>query len=471
MQRAADAAFTALLQHFPDAGAIAVWCGKGNNAGDAYLVAQRAHEFGIRTQVVALVDPGELEGDAAAAYAAAERSGVAITVGLPAPVPAADVVVDGLLGTGLNGAPRAPFAEGIAAINASGKPVLSIDVPSGVGAATGAVYTQAVYAAVTVSFITRKIGLYTGAGLSHAGLREFADLGVPPQMYTAAGVDWLHWSPTRLPALEPNTYKHRQGHVVVAGGDASMPGAVAMATQAALRVGAGMVTAVTQPQHSAAIIARTPEVMVRGFYHDAAATDARNADAIELLSRADLVVLGPGLGRSPWSEALYVAVEESAKPTLLDADGLYWLAQRGCWQGGDLSITPHVAEAARLLQTSAGDIQADRLAAGYRLQQQFGCRGVLKGAGSVVFAGAPPRLAVCAHGNPGMATAGMGDVLSGMAGGLLAAVAGDPGACQQMFASAVALHSAAGDLAAVRLGQRSLLATDVIEVLPDLLRV
>ena len=471
MNRAADAAFSALLQHFPGAGTIWVCCGKGNNAGDAYLVAKRAHQYGIRTIVNALVDPRELTGDAAAAHAEACRAGVSVGVGVSSAPADAELIIDGLLGTGLSGAPRAPFDAGIDAINAAGKPVLSIDVPSGVSAATGAVFDAAVRAAVTVSFITRKVGLYTGAGVSFAGLREFADLGVPADMYVAAGISWLRWRPEILPALDANTYKHRQGHVVVAGGDTSMPGAVAMATEAALRVGAGMVTALTRPQHGAPIVARTPEVMVRGFDHVAgAAAAAANEEALELLGRADLVVLGPGLGRSAWSEALYEAVEDCGKPTLLDADGLYWLAARGIWRGGDLTITPHVAEAARLLGCAAADVQNDRLAAGRDLGQRFACRGVVKGAGTVVFSKSAANIAICAHGNPGMATAGMGDVLSGVAGGLLAAVAADALNCDTRLASAVALHSAAGDAAASSRGQMSLLATDVIEALPRLLQ-
>ena len=471
MNRAADAAFTNLLQHFAGLTSVLVWCGKGNNAGDAYLVALRALQFGIRTQVIALVEPDQLTGDAAKAHQAAVAAGVSIVSGIPDPLPLADVIIDGLLGTGLNGPPREPFAQGIAAINDAPAPVLSIDIPSGVSAATGAVFGAAVRAEITVSFITRKLGLYTGAGVSYAGLREFADLGVPGDMYVADGITWLRWQPTLLPALDANTYKHRQGHVVVAGGDDSMPGAVAMATEAALRVGAGMVTALTRVQHTAALVARSPEVMVRGIAEPGEQDEAQLAESVALLARADLVVLGPGLGRSTWSEALYELVEASGKPTVLDADGLYWLAEHGSWRGGDLTITPHVAEAARLLGNNPAEVQNDRFAACRELAQRLHCRGVLKGAGSITFARQGGELALCAHGNPGMATAGMGDVLSGVVGGLLAAVVDDPAVCDARLAGAVALHSAAGDAAAEQVGERSLVATDVIRSLPALLRV
>ena len=224
----------------------------------------------MRVAVWAVVDPTELSGDAATACAAAVAAGVSINKAMLdddnfAPEQSQDgtqVIVDGLLGTGLHGAPRPPFAAAIEKINAAGVPVLAIDIPSGVSADTGAVFDQAVQATVTVSFITAKAGLYTGAGVSCAGLREFTDLGVPKEMFIAAGTSLLSWDAAALPVLDANTYKHRQGHVVVAGGDTSMPGAVAMATEAALRVGAGMVTALTHREHSAAIIARTPEVMV-----------------------------------------------------------------------------------------------------------------------------------------------------------------------------------------------------------------
>ncbi len=471
MQRAADAAFASLLQNFPGIRAVTVFCGKGNNAGDAYLVAQRAFAMGLKTQVLAVVSADALSGDALTAYRQAESAGVGIEAAGEQTL-VGDVVVDGLLGTGLNGAPRGAFATAIERINAANKPVLSVDIPSGVSADTGAVFGAAVKADVTVSFITRKLGLYTGAGISYAGVREFADLGVPPQMYVAAGLPRLFWTPDMLPALDVNTYKHRQGHVGVIGGDEAMPGAVAMASHAALRVGAGMVTALTRAEHRPAIVARTPEVMVQGFTPDAV------SDATALLQRADLLVLGPGLGRSDWSQALYACAQASQKPTVLDADGLYWLAQFEHWSGGPLSITPHVAEAARLLKMSADDVQSDRLSAAKILAERFACHGVLKGAGSIVFDAAGQRLCVCAHGNPGMATAGMGDVLSGVLGGILGGiVAGTDTQVQSasradMYAAtsaAVALHSAAADHAALGVGMRSLVATDVISALPQVL--
>jgi len=465
MQRAADAAFACLLQNFPGIKFAAICCGKGNNAGDAYLVARLAHQYGINTQVLAVVAPADLQGDADHACRDALAVGVSVTTdpdSFWAALAAAGsplVFVDGLLGTGLNGAPRGDIATCIDNINdhagQHGSGVLSIDIPSGVSADSGAVVAQAVRAAVTLSFITQKIGLFTGQGISYAGLRLFDNLGVPDEMYVADGVPLLHWDAEVLPALDANTYKHRQGHVVVAGGDLSMPGAVAMAAEAALRVGAGMVSVVTRAQHALAIVARTPEVMVQDL--DAAA---------DVMARADLIVLGPGLGRSDWSRALYELAEKCDKPTVLDADGLYWLAQNGVWRGGELIITPHAAEAARLLACSVEQIQQNRCAVCDDLRQRYQCQGVLKGAGSVVFS--ESGLVICAHGNAGMASAGMGDVLSGVLGGLLASQPTDNMAA--MVRAGVALHSAAADVAVAGIGERSLIATDVTAALPGLLR-
>ena len=229
MQRAADATFDCLLRHFPGVGSLTVLCGKGNNAGDAYLVARRAYEYGLRVQLLAVVDPDELSGDAALAHRAAMDVGLDMASAADEFV--GDVIVDGLLGTGIRGAPRSPYDQAIERANAAGKPVLAIDVPSGVNADTGAVAGAAIRAAVTISFITRKIGIYTGAAVSLVGEREFADLGVAENVYDQPRVPLLRWRHDLLPALPATTYKHRQGHLVIAGGDLNMPGAVAMAAE------------------------------------------------------------------------------------------------------------------------------------------------------------------------------------------------------------------------------------------------
>ena len=474
MQRAAQAALALLLDRFTGVGAITVVCGKGNNAGDAYLVASGAHRLGIEVQLLAAEPPSSLQGDAAEAFAEATANGLVVdnkiqpllgglVEGNKIQSLRGDVIVDGLLGTGLRGAPRAEYADWIQRINASGKPVLSLDVPSGIDADTGAAPGAVVKATHTMSFITPKIGLHTGAGLAAAGQRHLDDLGVPSHCFPTSPVTSLHWRRDMLPGLEVNTYKHRQGHVVIAGGDDNMPGAVIMAAEAALRVGAGMVTVLTRAQHTSALVSRTPEIMVLGFSESN--DDAR---VKALLGKASCVVLGPGLGRSSWSESLFDQVQASGRPALVDADGLYWLAAEGAWHGGALTITPHVAEASRLLGLEADAVQADRLAAARQLAQQYACQGVLKGAGSVVFAQNEAHLAICGHGNPGMASAGMGDVLSGVLGGMLGYTRG-PFSPLQALNAGVALHSAAADHAALELGQRSLQATDVIAALPDLL--
>lgn len=461
MSRAADFAFATLLQRFSGSKRVSVWCGKGNNAGDAYLVAARARRFGMGVQLVAVADPQGLAGDAALAYQEARASGLEATG--PAP-PQGDVVVDGLLGTGVRGAPREAFSAAIEAINASAIPVLALDLPSGVGADDGAVPGAAIQAAITTSFITRKIGAYTGRGVAQVGERAFDDLGVPEHLYTP-GLQLASWHAGLLPPTNPATYKHRQGNVVVVGGDESMPGAVAMAAEAALRVGAGLVTVVTRPAHRSAIVARTPEVMVR---------DAGDEDAVTaVLTAADVVICGPGLGRTDWGARLFAAVQASRGATVLDADGLFHLAQaRTQWSGGSLAITPHSGEAGALLGES--DLDADRLGAAARLGR-LGCAGVLKGPGSVLFDG-EDVFGICAHGNPGMATAGMGDVLAGMLGGLwaerLASAQGENlavGAARRAaLHAAVCLHSAAADAAASARSMRSLVATDVIATLPVL---
>ena len=458
MRRAARAAFDILLREYPHARRWLVFAGKGNNAGDAYLIASLAQAQGLEVDLRSVVECEELEGDAAIAHAEARAAGVPISRDIEFEASAHDLVVDGLLGTGFHGALRPAYAEAVACINNSGLPVIGIDIPSGVDASTGGAQ-EAIRAERTVTFISRKVGTFTGAGKACSGTMHFADLGVPPHLYPAPSAGTCSWYSQRLPEPSESAYKHQLGQVLVVGGDRGMPGAVAMAAEAALRVGAGMVTVATHPEYGSALLGRLPEAMT---------VDASGAQFRERLEVADIVVLGPGLGRNVWGEERFSAVVDSGLPVVLDADGLYWLSKTGKWQGGPLYMTPHAAEASALLSVSVAEIEQDRIGSACLLAERFNARVVLKGPGSVL------RLTdhseICTHGNQGMASAGMGDVLAGIAGGVLAGAirsAASQALLDARFSAGVALHSAAADRAAARVGRRSLIATDVILALPE----
>lgn len=467
MRWAGQAVFEALLDGWPTLKGLSICCGRGNNAGDGYVVAELALAQGLMVELIQIGDPAELSGDAATARDDALAAGVTvITTDDGSVVPGGEVIVDALLGTGIQGAPRAAYARLIETVNASGKPVVAVDVPSGVAADSGAAAGAAVQAHTTVTFIGRKIGLHTGAGVTLAGRVLFASLGVGREIHARVdGLDWLTFKglsdSVGLPKRTPDAYKQALGHLVVAGGDHSMGGAVAMATEAALRTGAGMVTVITRAEHRNAILARRPEAMV---------LDADDAELVtEVLGKADAFVLGPGLGRRNWGRKLFSKVLEEGKPTVIDADGLYWLAETGATVSGAI-VTPHAAEAATLLDASLAEVQGARLDSAQTLAERVRGIAVLKGAGTVIARCAGDRggrcIGICAHGNPGMASAGMGDVLSGVLGSLL----GQGLAPDAAAALGVCLHSLAGDRAAERYGEASLLATDLIAEMVELLK-
>ncbi|MEQ9004608.1 MAG: NAD(P)H-hydrate dehydratase [Pseudomonadales bacterium] len=461
MQRAGSAAFETLLQRWPRARRLAVVCGKGNNAGDGYVIAGIARRLGLSVRLLQVGEAAALGGDAARARDWAAECGVAPESAAAVPADA-DVVVDALLGTGLRGGLAGDFAAAAAAINASDRPVLAVDVPSGVHVDTGSAAEGAVRAAVTVTFIGRKLGLHTGAGLDHAGEVIYRDLGVPEAVFRELpGCPWWRYEALpdayRVPPRGRNAYKHALGHVVVVGGDHDMGGAVIMAGEAALRCGAGMVSIITRAGHRPALLARRPELMV---------ADADDVEAVaDRLGRATCIVAGPGLGRTEWGSLLLATALSRPVPTVLDADGLTVLARDGLQAAGPLLVTPHAGEAARLLGCDAATVQGDRPAAALALARQVAGVAVLKGAGSVIAAATGDAeaalLGVCAHGNPGMASAVLGDVQSGIIGGLLAQGLTPAGA----DVAGTCLHALAADRAVQRLGQRSLLATDLLDAM------
>jgi len=467
MNRAAQYALVCLCQRWPDAQGFSLFCGKGNNAGDGYVMAAMAFQLGMHVQIFAVVDPQVLTADALRAYEHCVALGLAIEEP-NAPIKYS-IVVDALLGTGFSPPLRQEMVQAISRINAHKGDVLSLDLPSGVSAdkgLAGETVNDSINANLTVSFITHKIGLHTGAAIAARGDLLVTDLGVPAHIFHRyPSIPWLKWSSSRLSTAGVSTHKSRQGHVLVVGGDVGMAGAVVMAAQAAFRAGAGLVTIATHAEHRAGILARLPEAMW---------VDPESEKFDLVAQGCDAAVLGPGLGRVPWGLVLLKRVLSLSCPKILDADALYWLAMEQevkdlCAASSEpFFITPHSAEAARLLDCPVSGVESDRMAATGLLAKRYQCFGVLKGPGSVFFAG--QERAICAQGNAGMATAGMGDVLSGIAGALVAEVAAkgenESAVLNHAFQSAVLWHSAAADLAAIELGQRSLMATDVISFLP-----
>lgn len=453
MQRAAEAALALLRQHWPDANRITVLCGSGNNGGDGYVLARLARDSGLAVNTCAVVDPLRLAGDAARAYADFTAAGGRDTGFQRALLAATDVIVDALLGTGLDRPVEGAMRECIEAVNASGLPVLALDIPSGLDADTGLIQGSAISAARTITFVALKAGLFLGDAWDCVGELAFAGLGIPEaareaQTPVIRRMDGRLLEAT-LPKRRGSAHKGDHGRLLIVGGLA-MPGAVRLAGEAALRTGVGLVTIVTDAQGVAPIIAGRPELICNAL---------KSAAELErLLNAADAVVIGPGLGLGRNARDFFGTVTGSGKAIVLDADALTLLAEKP-QQRDDWILTPHPGEAARLLGTDAAAIQRDRLGSVRAIAARYGGVCVLKGAGTLV-ATKDSLPWVCDCGNPGMATAGAGDVLTGIIAALVA------GGCEleRAAAAGVLLHARAGDRAA-RGGERGLIATDLIEQL------
>jgi NAD(P)H-hydrate epimerase len=451
MQRAAAAAFALLRARWPRARRIVLLCGHGNNGGDGYVLATLARAAGLAPTVIGVGGEPSRE-PAARACAAWRHDGGDIHEYRGGDLPECDLVVDALLGIGLDRAPAGLVEQAILAINGRGVPVLALDVPSGLDADTGAAAGACVRAALTASFIVWKRGLWTGAAAALCGERHLCPLDVPQAAFAVAEADarLLAASQLRtwLPPRPRDAHKGDCGHVLVIGGDHGFGGAALLAATAAARAGAGLVTLATRAEHIAPALARQPELMVK-------AVDAVDA-LMPLVSRADVIALGPGLGQGDWAQSLASAACAAGKPLLLDADALNLLAAARITLAAGAVLTPHPGEAARLLGCDAASVGRDRYAAVRSIAtRQCSCV-VLKGAGSLI---ADPRgaLAVCAQGNAGMASGGMGDVLSGVIAAFLAqGLALFDAACAGVLA-----HALAGDRAA-RAGERGMLASDLI---------
>jgi NAD(P)H-hydrate epimerase len=454
MRRAGETAFRVLRAQWPEARRIAVCCGRGNNGGDGYVLARLAREAGMPVVVFACEPGGGGSPDARRAraeYLAAGGSEQRWT-GSEA-LAEHQLIVDAVFGIGLSRPPAEPEAAWIEAINASGRPVLALDLPSGLATDTGSAPGACVQATVTTTFIGWKIGLFTGVGPLVAGRRVLEPLGVSDAIRGAVPAAALLLEPAALgrwlPPRAPLAHKGDHGHVLVVGGDHGYGGAASLATQAALRGGAGLVSVATRAEHVASILCARPEAMARAI--------GDGAGLEPLLRRADVVAVGPGLGQSDWSRELLDAALRSGRKLVLDADALNLIATRPGALPNESLITPHPGEAARLLGCGTARVQADRPAAAQELAARYAAVAVLKGAGTVI-AAPDGRLAVCAIAEPALASGGTGDVLTGVAAALRAqGLDAFDAAC-----AAVLAHAEAGRRVA-RGGARGALAGDVIE--------
>ena len=481
MQAAGSVTFDALQERWPQVKHLVVFVGSGNNGGDGYIIAGLARQQGLNVELVQVGDAAKLAGDARLAFEWAEQAKVPMVSwanyleGETASYPEQQtVLVDALLGTGLAGEVRDLYVAAIDILNGLDHPVVAVDIPSGLCSDTGKILGTAVKAKLTVTFIGMKQGLLTYLGCGVAGEIIYHDLDVPEEVFAADnGINpssrridindvSQHFSPRSLAA-----HKRDHGHVVVVGGNHACGGAVLLAAEAALRTGAGLVTVLTRSHHRPAIVARRPELMVAG-------TEDEGIDIATLLRAATSIILGPGLGKSAWSRELFQFALQAQRahttPLVIDADGLNLLAERNqegvSVERDNWILTPHPGEAARLMNCESSEIQADRFEAVRAMQNRWGGCCVLKGNGSLVCyeENGKQRVDLCTEGNPGMATAGMGDVLSGIAGSFVAQGL----TLADSLTSAVCVHGEAGDLAMAVGGQRGMVASDLFSPIRQL---
>lgn len=452
MRRAGAAAFCCLQQEFPDVRHITVLCGGGNNGGDGYVVANMAFKAGLDVRVLIFESPDTYSEATYTLY----QDLVAMDVEIQpynesTELTDTDLIVDAMFGIGLNRAVEGLYLRAIELVNEGEVPVLALDVPSGLDANTGCPLGNAIVADTTVTFIGNKQGLVSGQGKHHCGrlVVDTLSLAMTPAEQPISG----RWVDGRVldelfPAPPEHAHKGILGHVLVVGGDIGMPGAVCLAAEAAMRVGTGKVTVVTHAVHTPIVITRCPELLICAV--------EENLEPLERLLRScDVCLFGPGLTDSVWSRALIKTCFQAPIAKVVDAGALNFLSQYSTTLENTI-LTPHSGEAACLLGKTVAEVEANRYQAALEIANRYTATTVLKGAGTIIQSSNDvPH--VCRLGNPGMATAGMGDVLGGMIAGLVAMGC----LCEEAAIAGVVVHAYAGDLAAAKHGQSSLLASDV----------
>lgn len=464
MLRAGEAAFSVARETCPGAKHWLILCGHGNNGGDGYVVARLAVAAGLCVTLLAIESEKPLPEEASEAREAWLNAGGEIHAADIIWPEGIDLIVDGLLGTGLRQAPRETIATLIDKANAHPAPVIALDIPSGLIAQTGATPGAVINAKLTVTFIALKPGLLTGKARDVVGKLHYHALGLEswiagqePPISRLDANQLEAW----LPPRRPTSNKGDHGKLVIIGGDHGTAGAIRMTGEAALRAGAGLVRVLTRIENIPPIITARPELMAHELTPE-------SLDAS--LEWADVVVIGPGLGQQAWGKKALQKVENCRKSMLWDADALNLLAINPDKRHNRI-LTPHPGEAARLLSCSVAEIENDRLLSAQRLVKRYGGVAVLKGAGTIV-ACESGALSIIDAGNAGMASGGMGDVLSGIIGALL----GQQYNPYEAASVGCVVHGAAADKLAARYGTRGMLATDLFDTLrrvvnPDVIDV
>jgi NAD(P)H-hydrate epimerase len=464
MQRAGEAAFAQLIKNWPDAQNILVIAGNGNNAGDGYVVATLAKQHGLNVQLGCHDPHRVLEGDAKQAQSLWHQAAGESVALSSFDYAKCDLIVDALLGTGFTGQVKSNFLEVINKVNQAQRPILSIDIPSGMQADTGQALPVCIKADLTITFVAIKPGLVTGIGKTYSGQLIYADLGIGKTFFdlalqVAQLVDWPMLQALQARPIHAN--KGSFGKLLCIGGNQGMAGAIRLSVESALRTGVGLVKVFCHESSSALITSGRPEIMLT------------HKNLKEALDWCSCIVIGPGLGQDEWAKQqfceLMAYLELQPKPLVLDADALNILADipedsvviKTLAELPEVIITPHPGEASRLLGCDIASIEGDRYQASLDITQKYHCTTVLKGAGSIIQAKNPDQCWICEGGNPGMATAGMGDLLTGITGAFLALGM----TAQQAAIYAVCAHAEAGDRVATQYGQRGMIASDLFQPL------
>ena len=475
MQMAAEFTLDVILREFSPVEELIIFCSKGKNSGDGFLLGSFAKEFGLEVTIVMSNTSNVIKGVSRKAFEEMKDAKVKIisTKSIEKlKVSNKAVIVDALIGTGLKGNLRKNIKESILALNKLGVklPVLSLDIPSGVNPDTGDADDIAVYADITATFVAQKRGCFTSVGKKFSGEIIYSDLEIPKNLFskitsTSYVVDYED-SISKVVYREQDAHKGHFGNVLIVGGDRGLGGAGLLSSRAAVYSGAGLTSLVTRPEHVSASLVSCPEVMVKGV--------DSGQDIEEHLVKPDVIAIGPGLGQSAWSEQMIQRVfweaEKRDISVIMDADALNLLTKLKLSSNlpKRLILTPHPGEASRLLNTSVAVIESNRFSAAAKIQKKFNATVVLKGSGTVIChkSGGTQKWGICDSGNPGMATGGMGDVLTGIIAGLLA-----QGLTLKEAAEAgVDLHAKAADQASLEFGEAGLTSSDVINELKYLLK-